>query len=71
MKNYLEGEDLDRAKICEANIRDKMTSITNEICHIEKPNKRYLLEKLESIAWDVNVLIGMCKDGGNDEKSVN
>jgi len=68
VKNYLDGEDLDRAKICEANIRDKMTSITNEICRVEKPKKKYLLEKLESAAWDINVLIRMCKgEDGNEE----
>lgn len=63
MKNYLEGEDLQRARMCNGNILDKVSAINTEIQTVQKPNKRYLLEKLESIAWDVNVLIRMCKGG--------
>lgn len=68
VKNYLEDENLKRAKICDNNITDKMRAISKEIWEVEKPNKRYLLEKLESVAWDVNVLIRMCKGGDEDEE---
>ena len=63
MENYLENENLRRAKMCDNNIRDKMRAITKEIWEVEKPNKKYLLEKLDSVAWDINVLIRMCKGG--------
>ena len=49
--------------MCDNNIRDKMRAITKEIWEVEKPNKKYLLEKLDSVAWDINVLIRMCKGG--------
>lgn len=70
MTNYLEEEDLRRAQMCNDNIVDKMGAVSQELRTVQKPNKGYLLEKLESVAWDVNVLIRMCKGGDNDEESV-
>ena len=63
MKNYLKDEDLRRARMCERVVTDRMRAVTKEIWEVEKPNKKYLLEKLEPIAWDVNVLIEICKGG--------
>ena len=70
MKNYLENENLRRAKMCDNNIGDKMRAITKEIWEDEKPNKKYLLEKLDSVAWDINVLIRMCKGENENEEHV-
>lgn len=69
MKNYLENENLRRARMCDNNITDKMRAVSKELWEVEKPNKKYLLEKLDSIAWDVNVLIRMCKGWDENEKS--
>ena len=68
MKNYLENENLRRARMCDNNITDKMRAVSKELWEVEKPNKKYLLEKLDSIAGDVNVLIRMCKGGNENEK---
>ena len=60
-KPYLEGYDISKAKDYAYNIQDKLNAIANEL-EQEKPYKRYLQEKLESILWDTNCLIVMCKE---------
>ena len=56
------------AESCIRNIADKMLSIDTEISQKEKSYKSYLLEKLESIYWDIQVLINMCKEDDEDEQ---
>lgn len=46
---------------CVSNIEDKLEAIKNELLTREKPYKPYLNEKLDSIYWDVKVLINIAK----------
>lgn len=65
-KPYLSESQKNTAKACIRNIADKMLSVDTEISQKEKSYKSYLLEKLESIHWDVQVLLNMCS-GDEDE----
>lgn len=51
--------EIERAKMCVANLVDKIQAVNMEILCIN-PHKSYLNEKLQSILWDTNVLINMC-----------
>lgn len=66
-KPYLDETQKERAKMCIRNIADKMLSVDTEISQKEKSYKSYLLEKLESIRWDVQVLMSMCEE--DDERN--
>lgn len=46
---------------CVANIEDKLAAIKNELITREKPYKPYLNEKLDSIYWDLKVLMNVAK----------
>lgn len=46
---------------CVSNIEDKLEAIKNELLTREKPYKPYLNEKLDSIYWDVKVLMNIAK----------
>lgn len=59
---YLEKEEIQRAKMCVANIKDKIDSIYNEVYTVEKPDKGYLKEKIDSIIWDSNVINNMVSE---------
>ena len=50
-----------------ANIEDKLAAIKNELLTREKPHKPYLNEKLDSIYWDVKVLMNISKLNEDDE----
>lgn len=56
---YLNADEIKRAKMCIANIEDKLNAVKTEILSREKPYKDYLKEKLDSMNWDVQVLISM------------
>lgn len=58
---YLNEEQIKRAKNCIYNIQDKLNAIENELSK-EKPYKYYMNEKLTSIKWDMNCLISMCEE---------
>ena len=60
---YLDEEEKNRAKMCVANIIDKLQAIDTELNTREKPYKTYLKEKMESINWDVKVLNNMINKG--------
>lgn len=66
MNDFLNKEEKQRAKECVYNIKDKMNAIENEVFYKDKSYKEYLLEKLQSILWDTNCLINMCKSKGDD-----
>lgn len=70
-KPYLDEAQKDRAKMCIRNIADKMLSVDTEISQKEKSYKSYLLEKLESIRWDVQVLMSMCEDDEDERDEDN
>ena len=44
---YLEGYEIERAKICVAEIKDKLKAIETELETRERPYKYYLMEKLK------------------------
>ncbi len=67
-QNFLNDEEVKRAKLCVANIKDKMLSVDNEINNTNKPCKSYLREKLDSITWDVNVLNKMIENNEEEEE---
>lgn len=58
----MEEEEINRAKGCIYNIRDKLNAIDLEL-HTEKPYLPYLLEKLEPIENDIRCLKSMCERG--------
>lgn len=71
--DFLDENEKKRAAGCINNIQDKLDALKSEICSREKPFKPYMMEKLDSILWDTNCLISMCKDKnvsvGEDFKS--
>ena len=60
---YLDEEEKNRAKMCVANIIDKLQAIDTELNTREKPYKTYLKEKMDSINWDIKVLNNMINEG--------
>ena len=60
---YLDEEEKNRAKMCVANIIDKLQAIDTELNTREKPYKTYLKEKMGSINWDIKVLNNMINKG--------
>ena len=60
---YLDEEEKNRAKMCVANITDKLQAISTELNTREKPYKTYLKEKMDSINWDIKVLNNMINEG--------
>lgn len=60
---YLDEEEKNRAKMCVANIIDKLQAIDTELNTREKPYKTYLKEKMDSINWDIKVLNNMINKG--------
>jgi len=56
-------EEKHRAVGCVNNILDKMNAVQMEV-NKEQSFKYYMEEKLESILWDVNCLLSMCKRKG-------
>ena len=60
---YLDEEEKSRAKMCVANITDKLQAIDTELNTREKPYKTYLKEKTDSINWDIKVLNSMINKG--------
>ena len=60
---YLDEEEKNRAKMCVANIIDKLQAINTELNTREKPYKTYLKEKMDSINWDIKVLNNMINKG--------
>lgn len=65
-KPYLEENEIERARGCCRNILDKYRALEKEISESERPYKHYLLEKLDSIAWDVKCIQSMCKGDEED-----
>lgn len=59
--DFLSEEEKRKAASCVNNIQDKLDAIKNELSSREKPFKPYMLEKLDSILWDTNCLISMCR----------
>jgi hypothetical protein len=49
------------------NILEKVSIIQNDFNRNGKTHFRYILEKLESAQWDLNVLIKMAKDKSEEE----
>ena len=64
--DILDKYEIQRAKMCVSNLVDKIRAIDIEMLK-SNPHKSYLNEKLQSILWDTNVLIEICK---NDRKEV-
>ena len=62
---YLSEEEQTRAKDCINNIFDKINALQTEVSN-DRSYKHYMLEKLESALWDMNCLISMCKNNGDD-----
>ena len=62
---YLTESEKVRAYSCARNVEDKLNAVKNELLN-EKPYKYYLIEKLESILWDTNCIISMCKNESED-----
>lgn len=60
---YLDEEEKNSAKMCVANITDKLQAINTELNTREKPYKTYLKEKMDSINWDIKVLNNMINKG--------
>lgn len=60
--DYLNEDEIRRAKMCVSNIKDKLQAVASELTLVEKPHKKYLKEKLDSITWDVNVLNNMVNE---------
>ena len=67
-KPYIEGYELDRAKMCIAGIKDNLNSVEVEVITNKRAYKRYLNEKLSNILTDVNCLISMCEEGDDSER---
>lgn len=65
--SYLNKDGVKKAKMCVANIKDKLQAIETELLTREKPYKPYINEKLSSITWDVNVLNSMMIGDGKDD----
>lgn len=65
---FLNELQRENAKMCIRNIADKMLSVDTEISTKEKPYKRYLKEKLDSINWDVQVLLNLCKEEDDEDE---
>lgn len=63
---YLEGYEIERAKICVAEIKDKLKAIETELETRERPYKYYLMEKLKPILNDVECIISMSNEKGDD-----
>lgn len=59
--DYLSESQIGIAKSAISNIYDKMKSIETEIYTRQKPYKNYLNEKLDSVKWDVQVLLNLAK----------
>lgn len=66
MNEFLNKEEIKRAKMCVNNIYDKINAVHTEIFYNGRSHKGYLLEKLESILHDTNCLISMCESKGSD-----
>lgn len=49
------------------NIEDKLMAIRNELITRERPYKNYLREKLDSVYWDVKVLMNMTNEDKEGE----
>lgn len=64
---YLEGYEINRAKMCVAEIKDKLKAIEAELETRERPYKYYLMEKLKPILNDVECLIQMSDKKEGDE----
>lgn len=65
--SYLNKDAVKKAKMCVANIKDKLQAIETELLTREKPYKSYINEKLSSITWDVNVLNSMMVGDDKDD----
>lgn len=59
--DYLNENQIGIAKSAIGNIKDRLKAIEIEIYTREKPYKSYLNEKLDSIRWDLQVLLNMAK----------
>ena len=66
-KPYLNETQINTGISALNNIEDKLMAIRNELTTREKPYKRYLREKLDSIYWDVKVLMNMTKEDKEGE----
>lgn len=64
---YLNEDEIKRAKMCLANIEDKLKAVKTEITTSQKPYKSYLREKMNSITWDVNVINHMIEEGDDND----
>lgn len=60
---YLDEDHIKRAKMCVANIFDKLQAIDTELNTREKPYRTYLKEKMDSINWDIKVLNNIINKG--------
>lgn len=68
-KPYLDGYEIDRAKLCVSGIIDRLKAVDMET-NKERPYKYYLLEKLQPMLNDIECLISICEGGGQDEKQI-
>lgn len=57
--DYLDEDEMKRAKMCVANVLDKIKAIDSELLN-KKAYKNYILEKMNSIDWDITCLKSMC-----------
>ena len=64
---YLEGYEIERANMCVAEIEDKLKAIKIELQTRERPYKYYLMEKLKHILNDVECMLAMSDEKGDDE----
>lgn len=62
---FLNENEIKTAKMCVANIKDKLYAIEKEVTETQRPYKHYLKEKLDSIISDTRVLNSMIE--GDDE----
>ena len=62
---YLSEEEQRRAKSCVNNILDKLNAVQIEV-NKEHSYKCYMMEKLESALWDINCLIHVCENEGDE-----
>lgn len=69
-KPFLDDLQKDTAIRCVANIDDKLQAVKLELVNPNKPYKTYLREKLESIDWDVQILLNMTSEDSNDEEEM-
>lgn len=58
---YLSEEEKNSAMYAVENIEDKLNAVRTELATKDKSYKGYLLEKLDSIYYDVKYLINICK----------